>query len=129
MLTNSEMYEMELELSPKNTGHMFRLYTAHFYNENGAKLSHSMELARFIFEARAGNCVDTSNDIRKSSSRLTHIFVDTPNFDQTKLISMVQAIETEDLDDITVIQIGWILECHRLNEEIGYQEYEVPLIV
>lgn len=131
-MTNSEIHEMELQLSDRARVHsMFRLDTAYFYFEDGDNnnKNRDFDLARTIFKQKAGNCLNSAQEIKKSNSRLTHVFVDEDTLDRNKLLSTIKTWTTEDIDDIAIVRYQWIWDCHRKKEKICDESYKVRKVL
>lgn len=129
ILTSKELHEIETELSEDGqVENIFRLHTAFFYDDsNVTETVNDVEVTKFIFKTKAGNCLQNAEEINASKTRLTHIFVrDTNNFDKQELQRIVKSFESEYWSDITVLRRQWIMDCcqaNRLIDEKGYRVY------
>lgn len=80
-----------------------------------------------MFIAGGGMCLKTAQDIRQSSSRLTHIFVTNVNFDRAKFKQTVNSFGTEKIDKIAVVLYQWILDCDDQKKRICDIRYRIHL--
>lgn len=127
ILTSKELHEIEAELSEDGqVENIFRLHTAFFYDSNAAEIDNDVEVAKFVFKTKAGNCLQNAEEVKASKTRLTHIFVRDTNIDKQELKRIIKSFESEYWSDIAVLRRQWIMDCYQANrliDEKGYRVY------
>lgn len=123
-VTTESADETEYDGKPE---HMFRPYVAYFYQEDEAKPDYNVSYAQCLFITGDGVCLDSPDDVQKSSSRLTHIFVANDDIDRVKLKQTVESFGTENIENIAFINHQWILDCDDQKKRIRDTSYRVYL--
>lgn len=125
-MTSKELHQIETELSEDGqVENIFRLHTAFFYDSNAVEIGNDVEVAKFIFKTKAGNCLQNAEEVEASKTRLTHIFVRDSNFDKKELKQIVKSFESEYYSDIVVLRLQWIMDCYQTNRLIDEKVYRV----
>lgn len=126
ILTSKELHEIETELSEDGqVENIFRLHTAFFYDSNSTVTDNDVEVTKFVFKTRAGNCLRNAEEVNASKTRLTHIFVRDTNFDKQELKRIVKSFESEYWSDIIVLRRQWIMDCHQANRLMNEKSYRI----
>ncbi|XP_055298259.1 DNA ligase 4 [Sitodiplosis mosellana] len=106
---------------------MFSPFVGYFYHDESIAKNIDITFAECAFIGGGGVCMDTPDDIRESSSRLTHIFVDTDSLDHAKLKGTVKSFGTENIDDIVFLRYQWVSDCDAQKKRICDTSYKVEL--
>lgn len=121
-LSRTELYEMEQMLyEPEKPPNMFQLATALFYDKNvvSAHAQLKLQLARLMFEARGGRCVEQDDD-----NRFSHLIVVTDNLDRNDLAKF---IKSEAEEPVRVISCQWIYDCYNDSKKKSGKPYAVVI--
>lgn len=110
-----------------NPDEMFSSCVAYFYQEESAKIDSNQPYAEFLLMDGGGMCLNTPDEIQKSSSRLTHIFLSNDDFDHAKLKQIVESFGTEKIENIVFMRYQWLLDCNDQKKRICDTSYKVDL--
>lgn len=100
---------------------------AYFYQDESSSYDSNVILAQCLLIGLGGTSLETAEEIRASESRLTHIFVASPQFDRNQLKQTVESFGTESLKNIKVLQYQWIIDCDKEQKKICDTNYIVSL--
>ena len=106
---------------------MFSSCVGYFYHDESIEKCIDMTMAECALIDGGGECLDTPDDARESSSRLTHIFVDTDNLNHAKLKQMVESFGVKNINDIQFLRYQWITECDTKKKLICDRSYKFEL--
>lgn len=119
-LDRTELHEMEKMLyEPEKPPNIFRLATALFYDKN-VESTHGklkLQLARTMFVARGGRCVQQDDD-----NLFSHLIVNTDNLDPNDLAEF----NCTDVDmPVRVVSCQWIYDSYNASKKKSVKPYLV----